>query len=186
MARFDLGDEEWAAIRRHLPQQGRGPQRRDDRTVLNGIFHILRTGVPWRDLPGRYGPPTTIYNRYVRWGERGIWQRILDALATECEDALIFIDSSIVKAQRAAVGSKGGSWRKVLDAHAAVAAGRFTQPQTIAGGPCGLRSPARKPMTAGRLGRSSGGRNNLPPLWPIRRMGRKPSGKPSLRRARWR
>ena len=53
--------------------------------------------------------PTTIYNRYVRWGERGIWQRILDALATECEDALIFIDnSSIVKAQRAAAGSKGG------------------------------------------------------------------------------
>ena len=108
MARFDLGDEEWAAIRRHLPKQGRGPQRRDDRTVLNGIFHILRTGAPWRDLPGRYGPPTTIYNRYVRWGERGIWQRILDALATECEDALIFIDSSIVKAQRAAAGSKGG------------------------------------------------------------------------------
>ena len=55
MARFDLGDEEWAAIRRHLPQQGRGPQRRDDRTVLNGIFHILRTGAPWCDLPGRYG-----------------------------------------------------------------------------------------------------------------------------------
>jgi len=109
-----------------LPKQGRGPLRKDDRTVLNGIFYILRTGVPWRDLPDRYGPRTTIYNRYVRWGERGVWQRIFDALATECEDALIFIDSSIVKAHRAAAGSKGGSWRRVLGAHAAVAAVRFT------------------------------------------------------------
>ncbi len=126
MARFDLSDEEWAAIWPHLPRQGRGPQRKDDRTVLNGIFYILRTGVPWRDLPTRYGPRTTVYNRYVRWGERGIWQRIFDALATECEDALIFIDSSIVKAHRAAAGSKGGNWRRVLDAHAAVAAVKFT------------------------------------------------------------
>ncbi|AVW91118.1 IS5 family transposase [Celeribacter baekdonensis] len=128
MARFDLSDEEWAAIRPHLPKQGRGPQRKDDRTVLNGIFYVLRTGAPWRDLPDRYGPRTTVYNRYVRWGERGIWQGIFDVLATECEDALIFIDSSIVKAHRAAAGSKGGSWRKVLDAHAAVAAARFTSP----------------------------------------------------------
>lgn len=126
MARFDLSDDEWAAIQPHLPKQGRGPRRRDDRIVLNGIFYILRTGAPWRSLPGRYGPPTTVCNRYVRWGKRGVWLRIFDALATECEDALIFIDSSIVKAHRAAAGSKGGSWRKVLDAHAAVAAVRFT------------------------------------------------------------
>lgn len=126
MARFDLSDEEWVAIEPHLPKKGRGPQRRDDRTILNGIFYILRTGAPWRDLPSRYGPPTTVYNRYVRWGERGVWRAIFDALATECEDALIFVDSSIVKAHRAAAGAKGGSFAKVLDAHAAVAAAKFT------------------------------------------------------------
>ena len=126
MARFDLSDEEWAVIQPLLPKQGRGPVRRDDRTILNGIFFILRTGAPWRDLPGRYGPHTTIYNRYVRWGERGIWCGIFEALAQECQDALIFVDSSIVKAHRAAAGSKGGSLRRVLDAHAAVAAVRFT------------------------------------------------------------
>ena len=70
MARFDLTDEEWAIISPLLPKQERGPERRDDRRVLNGIFYILRSGAPWRDLPERYGPRTTVYNRYVRWGER--------------------------------------------------------------------------------------------------------------------
>ncbi len=127
MARFDLSDEEWAVIQPLLPHKGRGPKRKDDRTILNGIFYILRTGVPWRDLPERYGPHTTVYNRYVRWGLRGVWRDIFEALVRSCKDALIFIDSSIVKAHRAAAGSKRGSWQKVLDAHAAVAAVRFTQ-----------------------------------------------------------
>jgi len=127
MARFDLSDEEWVAIAPLLPAKGRGPERKDDRTVLNGIFYILRTGAPWRDLPARYGPHTTVYNRYVRWAKRGIWQGIFEALARDCKDALIFVDSSIVKAHRAAAGSKGGSWRRVSDAHAEVAAARFTR-----------------------------------------------------------
>ena len=126
MARFDLSDDEWAVIEPLLPKKGRGPARRDDRTVLNGIFYILRTGAPWRDLPERYGPHTTAYKRYVRWGERGIWREIFEALVTECEDALVFVDSSIVKAHRAAAGAIGGSFARVLDAHAAVAAVRFT------------------------------------------------------------
>jgi transposase len=128
MARFDLSDEEWAAIEPLLPKQKRGPQRKDDRRVLNGIFYILRTGAPGRDLPARYGPRTTVYNRYVRWGARGVWKGIFDALAEECEDSLVFIDASIVKAHRAASGSKRGNWRKVLDAHAAVAQVKFMRP----------------------------------------------------------
>ena len=59
MARFDLSDEERAVIAGLLPKQGRGPKRKDDRKILNGIFYILRTGAPWRDLPERYGPRTT-------------------------------------------------------------------------------------------------------------------------------
>ncbi len=53
MARFDLSDKEWVTISGLLPKQGRGPSRKDDRHVLNGIFYILRTGAPWRDLPER-------------------------------------------------------------------------------------------------------------------------------------
>jgi transposase len=108
MARFDLSDDEWAVIQPLLPKQWRGPVRKNDRTVLNGIFYILRTGAPWRDLPRRYGPHTTVYNRYSRWGKCGVWRDIFETLAQECEGALIFIDSSIIKAHRAAAGSKGG------------------------------------------------------------------------------
>ena len=128
MARFDLSDEEWAVVSGFLPKQGRGPQRKDDRKILNGIFYILRTGAPWRDLPERYGPRTTVYNRYARWGKRGVWRDIFEALAVECEDALIFVDASIVKAHRAASGSKRGNWQKVLAAHAVVAQAKFTWP----------------------------------------------------------
>ncbi len=128
MARFDLTDDEWAAIEPLLPKKGRDPARKDDRKILNGIFYILRTGAPWRDLPERYGPRTTVYNRYVRWGERGVWKDIFDRLTDECEDSLVFVDASIVKAHRSASGAKGGNWRKVLDAHAAVAQVRFMRP----------------------------------------------------------
>mgnify|MGYP003631079094 FL=1 len=128
IGRFDLSDEEWAVIAPLLPKNVRGPRRQDDRRVLNGVFFILRTGAPWRDLPERYGPRTTVYNRYVRWGERGVWKGIFDALAEEVEDSLLFIDASIVKAHRAASGSKRGNWQKVLDAHAAVAQAKFTWP----------------------------------------------------------
>ncbi len=86
--RFDLSDEEWAVIEPLLPKGGRGPKRMDDRRVLNGIFYILRTGAPWRDLPERYGPRTTIYNRYARWARRGIWKAIFDGLAEHSGDSL--------------------------------------------------------------------------------------------------
>lgn len=116
MASFDLSDEEWALIQPLLPKPGRGAKRCDDRKVLNGIFYILRTGAPWQDLPERYGPRTTVYNRYVRWGRKGVWKSVFDALAKEVKDSLIFIDGSIVKAHRAAAGSKKGNFSSVLAA----------------------------------------------------------------------
>lgn len=61
MGRHDLSDLEWAIIAPLLPNKPRGVPRVDDRRVLNGIFYILRTGAPWRDLPERYGPYTTAY-----------------------------------------------------------------------------------------------------------------------------
>ena len=124
--RFDLSDEEWAVIQPLLPSGGRGPRRVDDRRVLNGIFYILRTGAPWRDLPERYGPHTTVYNRYARWARRGVWKAIFDGLAERSAGSLLFIDASIVKAHRAATGAKGGNWRRISAAHAAVAQPRFT------------------------------------------------------------
>ncbi len=108
MARFDLTESEWSIIAPLLPNKPRGVPRVDDRRVLNGIFYVLRTGSPWRDLPERYGPYTTVYNRYNRWARAGVWLRIFERLAASSPQSLQLIDSSIVRAhQHAAGGQKG-------------------------------------------------------------------------------
>ena len=109
MARFDLSDAEWALIAPLLPNKSRGVPRVDDRRVINGIFWILRTGSPWRDLPERYGPYTTVYNRFNRWAKAGIWVRMFEALAVQSPESLQFIDSSIVRAHQHAAGGKKGA-----------------------------------------------------------------------------
>lgn len=72
MARFDLTDFRWKLIQPLLPDKPRGVARVDDRRVLSGIFWVLRTGWPWRDLPERHGPHTAIYNRFNRWAKAGV------------------------------------------------------------------------------------------------------------------
>jgi transposase len=89
MARFDLSDAEWRIIAPLLPNKPRGMPRTDDRRVLNGIFFILRTGSPWRDLPERYGPYTTAYNRYNRWVKTGVWLRIFETLAERSPQSMV-------------------------------------------------------------------------------------------------
>jgi transposase len=74
-----------------------GPTRKDDRRVLNGIFWVLRTGAPWRDLPERYGPYTAAYNRFNRWRKAGIWDRLMDAVTKAHGGEVQIIDSSIVR-----------------------------------------------------------------------------------------
>src|SRR5471030_3160130 len=103
--------------------------RTDDRKIMNAIFYVLRTGMPWRDLPERYGPYTTAYNRFNRWSRRGIWKRIFDALASKSHDSLYLIDSTIVKAHRAASGGKGVSKTR-RSASAAAAAPRKSMPSS--------------------------------------------------------
>jgi transposase len=109
MARFDLTDAEWSVIFPLLPNKPRGVPRTDDRRVLNGIFWTLRTGSPWRDLPERYGPYTTVYNRYNRWAKAGVWLRIFEILAERSPDSLHLIDSSIIRAHQHAAGGKKGA-----------------------------------------------------------------------------
>jgi len=109
MARFDLTDAEWAIISPLLPNKPRGVARVDDRRVVNGIFYVLRTGSPWRDLPERYGPYTTVYNRFNRWAKAGVWLTVFEALAQRSPDSLHLIDSSIVRAHQHAAGGKKGA-----------------------------------------------------------------------------
>ena len=72
---FWLSDEQWARIEPHLPTDVRGVERVDDRRVISGIVHVLKSGCRWCDCPPEYGPHTTIYNRFVRWA-RGLWRAI--------------------------------------------------------------------------------------------------------------
>jgi len=109
MARYDLSETEWRLIAPLLPNKPRGVARVDDRRVVNGIFYVLRTGSPWRDLPERYGPYTTVYNRYNRWAKAGVWLQIFETLAARSPQSLQLIDSSIIRAHQHAAGGKRGS-----------------------------------------------------------------------------
>jgi transposase len=105
-----LSDEQWARIQPLLPTDVRGKPRVDDRRVISGIMHVLKTGCRWCDLPPEYGPHTTVYNRFVRWARRGVWEDLFHALAARgrCGHTQM-IDSTHVKAHRSASGGKGGS-----------------------------------------------------------------------------
>jgi transposase len=95
--RYELADHEWAAINPFLPNKPRGVPRVNDRRVLNGIFWVLRSGAPWRDLPDNFGPYTTCYNRFVRWRRAGVWGGIMNALAATHDATVQMIDTSIVR-----------------------------------------------------------------------------------------
>ena len=107
--RYDLTDAEWKIIGPLLPQKSRGVERVDDRRVLNGIFWRLRSGSPWAEIPERYGPSTTCYNRFVRWQRAGIWGRLLSAISEAYDGRIQMIDSTTVRVhQHAANGDKKG------------------------------------------------------------------------------
>jgi transposase len=92
---FWLSDEQWARIEPYLPTDVRGVERVDDRRVISGIVHILKSGCRWCDCPEAYGPPTTIYNRFVRWARRGVWENLFRELAGSGRSAdMQMIDST--------------------------------------------------------------------------------------------
>jgi transposase len=107
LRRYELSDAEWGIIDPLLPRKSRGVPRVEDRRVLNGIFWRLRTGSPWADIPERYGPATTCYNRFVRWRKAGIWDKLLAAVSQAYNGKVQMIDSSAVRVhQHAANGEK--------------------------------------------------------------------------------
>lgn len=108
-----LSDDQFARLTPHLPTDTRGKPRVDDRRVISGIVHVLKSGARWVDAPAIYGPRKTLYNRFVRWAAKGVWGAIFHALASAGgPPAQVLIDSSAVKAHRRAAGGKGGSSRR--------------------------------------------------------------------------
>ena len=137
MSRYDLTDFEWRVIEPLLPNKSRGVPRVDDRRALNGIFGVLRSGAPWRDLPERYGPRTTCYNRFVRWRKAGVWDRMMDALTVAYDGDIQMIDSTSVRAHQQAATAKWG-----IEIIVSVAPEAGSQPKS-------MRSSMRKASRSG-------------------------------------
>ncbi|MFE2111759.1 IS5 family transposase [Kitasatospora sp. NPDC059463] len=112
MGRGDLTDAEWERLRPFLPVSNRRCGRwRDHRQVIDGILHRVRTGVHWRDLPERFGPWKTVYERHRLWSADGTWERLLQQVQAEADavgdiDWDISVDSTIVRAHQHAAGAR--------------------------------------------------------------------------------
>jgi transposase len=107
---FWLSEAQFESLAPFLPTDTRGKPRVDDRRVISGIVHVLKSGGRWVDAPEAYGPHKTLYNRFVRWAAKGVWVDVFHALAAAGgPPAAILVDSSAVKAHRCAAGGKGGS-----------------------------------------------------------------------------
>lgn len=113
--RFEITDAEYATIAPLLPPMTpqRGGRWRDHRQVINGILFRVRTGVPWRDVPERYGPWKTLYKRFTRWEDDGTWARIEATLQADADaagdlDWRGHADSTIVRAHQHAAGARKG------------------------------------------------------------------------------
>jgi transposase len=113
MKRHELTDEQWALVDPNIPRSkartGRPSSER--RLMLNGIFWILCTGAPWRDLPERFGPWQTVYDHFRKWRTNGVFTRIIEVLQIKLDDKglidwdLWCVDGASVRATRAAAGA---------------------------------------------------------------------------------
>ena len=97
-----LTDEQMERLRPHFPKS-HGRPRVDDRRVLSGIIFVNRNGLRWRDAPPAYGPHKTLYNRWKRWSDKGVFARIMAGLAAaHGEQKTVMIDATYLKAHRTA------------------------------------------------------------------------------------
>lgn len=109
--RHDITDRAWKIIEPHLPgKRGDwGGVAKDNRLFINAVIWILRTGAPWRDLPREYGGWKNTQRRFCRWRDKGIWEKLLEAVIDEPDFEWLMIDATHVKAHKHACGAEGGS-----------------------------------------------------------------------------
>jgi putative transposase len=122
MERLVLNDEHWGKISGLIigrPDQ-RGSTGRNNRMFVEGVLWIVRTGSPWRDLPDAFGEWNSVFRRFSRWGQKGVWQRIFEAMSDDPDFEYLIIDSTIVRAHQHSSGAKGGL--KIRQSDAPVAA----------------------------------------------------------------
>ena len=105
--RHELSEEQWEAIRDRLPGRAGRPGRTaaDNRLFVNAVLYVARTGIPWRDLPERFGNWNSVWRRFDRWCAKGVWEALADVLG-EPDLEELHLDSSSVKAHLSACGSR--------------------------------------------------------------------------------
>jgi len=110
MRRHALSDEQWQRLQPALPKPKFGPRSKiGDREFIDAVLYRAKTGVPWRDLPERFGPSKSVYNRFANWSRRGIWKQIYKALQVQVDKTGCIVDGSVIRAHQDAAGGKGGS-----------------------------------------------------------------------------
>ena len=117
MHRHALTDEQWARLEPVVPRRPQGRKStRGDRLFIDAVLFRAKTGVPWRDLPERFGPWKSVYNRFANWATRDRWARIFQELQVEVDETGSIVDGSVVRAHQDAAGGKGGSNEMLWDA----------------------------------------------------------------------
>jgi transposase len=110
MHRHALTDAQWACLQQVLPERRTGPESTlGDRLFIEAVLYRARTGLPWRDLPERFGPWKSVYNRFANWARKGHWAAIFRELQLEVDETGSIVDGSVVRAHQDAAGGKGGS-----------------------------------------------------------------------------
>ena len=108
MRRYALRDDQWERIRDLLPgREGHvGVTARDNRLFVEAVLYRYRAGIPWRDLPERFGNPIGIHTRFSRWATSGVWKRVFEILAADADNEYAMIDSTTVRAHQHSAGAK--------------------------------------------------------------------------------
>jgi putative transposase len=111
MARRELRDDQWKRIKELLPGEASAPGRTatDNRKFVEAVLWIARTGAHWRELPDSFGAWNTVFQRYNRWSNASIWERVFRALSGDPDFEYVMIDSTIVRAPSTVRAQKGGS-----------------------------------------------------------------------------
>ena len=106
--RYGLDEGQWARIEGELPGRAGLPGRsaRDNRLFVEAVLYRYRAGIPWRDLPERFGDFRVIHTRFTRWARKGIWRRLFERLSAEPDNAYAMIDATIVRAHQHAAGAR--------------------------------------------------------------------------------
>jgi len=124
LARHAISDDNWNRLVPLLPR--RGPEG-DKRRFVDAVLYVAKTGIPWRDLPERFGKPNTVWKRFDRWARAGVWRKVFDVLQDPDVEWLI-LDSTIIRAHPSAAGAQKKPGTKPSGARVAGSVPRSTRP----------------------------------------------------------